>query len=86
VDAAAQVRRQAVVFRLSAFPGREFRGQVARISRSPIHRRAGGRNRHAESGRRDRRQLRQSRVLDGPPGGGGARTVRGAGADTYVFV
>lgn len=93
VDAAAQIRPgQAVVFTLAATPDRELRGDVARIEpvADPSTRQVGVYLRLRNPGNVIAGQFATGRVL-----GGGARStaivvpetaVRGAGADTYVFL
>jgi membrane fusion protein (multidrug efflux system) len=92
VDAAAQIRPgQAVVFTLPAYPGREFRGEVARIepSANPETRQVGVYLRMRNPGGVIGGQFATGRVL-------GAKiedvvvipesAVRGSGANSYVLV
>ena len=92
VDAASQIRRgQGVVFTLSAFPGREFKGEVARIEpvADPDTRQVGVYFRMKNPGGVIGGQFATGRVL----GKAGVEAVvlpesaiRGSGADAYVWV
>lgn len=92
VDAASQIRRgQGVVFTLSAFPGREFKGEVARVEpvADPETRQVGVYFRMPNPGGVIGGQFATGRVQ------GNAKVdavllpdaaVRGSGADTYVWL
>jgi membrane fusion protein (multidrug efflux system) len=92
VDAASQIRPgQGVVFTLSAFPGREFRGQVARIEpmADPQTRQVGVYLRMTNPGGVIGGQFATGRVLGQATAEAVVvpeTAVRGGGTDTYVLV